>query len=85
MANYTVPISTDAREESALASELTARGGITAEALFEETLRNLLSSLVVVARQDDTSKIVEALKTATDAEVDEAKTVLNIQFKPKSK
>lgn len=83
MANYNVSIITDAREESALAAELTARGGITAETLFEETLRNLLSGLVGVARQEVTSQIVEALKTATDAEVEEAKTVLKIQFQPK--
>lgn len=83
MADYNVSISTDVREESALAAELTARGGITAEALFEETLRNLLSSLVAVARQEGTSKIVEALKTATDAEVEQVKTALNVQFQPK--
>lgn len=85
MANYIVSIITDAREESVLSSELTARGGITAEALFGETLRNLLSGLVAVARQEDTSEIVEALKTATDAEVDEAKSALRIQFQPKPK
>lgn len=83
MADYNVSISTDVREESALVAELTARGGIAAETLFEETLRNLLSGLVGVARQEVTSQIVEALKTATDAEVEEAKTVLNIQFQPK--
>lgn len=79
MANYNVSIVTDAREESALSAELTARGGITAEELFEETLLNLLSGLVVVARQKDTSAIVEAIKTATDAEVADAKAALKVQ------
>lgn len=85
MADYTVNITTDPREDSALAAELTARGGtFTAEALFEETLRNLLSGLVGLARQEDMTKIVEAFKTATDAEVEAAKMALGIQFQPKS-
>lgn len=79
MANHNISIVTDAREESALLAELTARGGITAEELFEETLRNLLSGLVGVARQKDTSKIVEALKKATDGEVEEVKAALKVQ------
>lgn len=83
MADYSISVSTNDSEESALAAELTARGGITVEALFEENLRNLLSGLVQVARHADTSKIVEALKTATDAEVEQAKTALNVQFQPK--
>lgn len=84
MATYALSLITNDREEAALAPELSARN-ISAEALFEETLRNLLSSLVGVARQSDTSKIVEALKTATDAEVEDAKSALNIQFQPKPK
>lgn len=77
MAKYDITTNTDSTEDAALAVELAARG-ITAEELFQETLRNLLSGLVAVHRQAEVLKIVEALKVASDSEVAQVKTVLSV-------
>lgn len=82
MAEHKLTINTNELQESALQellSRLAASGrSVTASEYFEEILLGALVELVKEFRLEDVTKVAEALRGASDAEVAQVKTILRV-------
>lgn len=82
MAEHKLTINTTELQESALQdllNRLAASGqSVTASEYFEQVLGGALVSLVEEFRIEDVTKVAEALRGATDAEITQIKTILRV-------
>lgn len=82
MAEHRLTINTNELQESALLdllNRLAASGqSVTASEYFEQVLGGALVALVEEFRLEDVTKVADALRGASDAEVAQVKTILRV-------
>lgn len=82
MAEHKLTINTNKLQESALQdliNRLEASGQpVTASEYFEQVLGGALVALVEEFRLEDVTKVAEALRGASDAEIAQVKTILRV-------